>query len=112
MSELSGRLIVETPVAQFAEPAASLATRLMTQVLVTGLLTFGIGSGGPKRHPGRVGYSGLLTEALVHVRFGCAPPMSVSVVGASVSSQMLWPLTLVTEVPMSGTVAGSGTLSR
>src|SRR5258705_805458 len=54
MSEMSGRLSCVSPVEQAARPAASCATRLMTQVLVTSDVVFGMGNGGPKRHPGSV----------------------------------------------------------
>src|SRR5262249_42089860 len=54
MSEVSGRLSCVSPVEQSARPAASCATRLMTQVLVTSDVVFGMGNGGPKRHPGSV----------------------------------------------------------
>src|SRR2546425_436059 len=114
MSELRGRLrLLTSPSRQLAVPAASVATRLMTHVLVMMLWAFGMGSGGPNRHPGRLGYSTPGAAELVQVRFGWVPPMSVVVVGPSVrlpvpASQAV---ILVTEAPMSGTVAGNGTLS-
>src|SRR5437867_2781816 len=96
--------MLEAPVSQAAVPAALLATRLITHVLSAGKGLFGIGSGGPKRQPvsgmhvppeqsasvlqvlpafeppphSGVGYSGFCTPAVVQVRLGCAPPMSVS----------------------------------
>src|SRR5262249_60057846 len=54
MSEMSGRLSCVSPVEQSARPAASCATRLMTHVLVMSAVLFGMGNGGPKRHPGSV----------------------------------------------------------
>jgi len=70
---------------------------LMTQVLVAGLLAFGMGSGAPKRHP---------TE--VQVRW--VTPGSALVVGPSVSVPLggSHVVILVKEVPMSGTTEGSG----
>ena len=50
MSERSGRLRAVVP-SHFPVPAALVEMRLMTQVLVAGLLLFGIASGGPKRQP-------------------------------------------------------------
>src|SRR5438046_9659556 len=51
MSEASGMLMLEVPVLQVPDPLALVVTRLTTQVLVAGLLAFGIGRGAPKRHP-------------------------------------------------------------
>src|SRR5438876_8634081 len=51
ISELSGRLICEAPLEQSAVPVAFAVTELMTHTLVAVLPGFGIGSGGPKRHP-------------------------------------------------------------
>src|SRR5438128_3170813 len=50
-SEVSGRLRAEAPLEQSAVPLASAATVLMTHTLVGVLALFGIGSGGPNRHP-------------------------------------------------------------
>ena len=50
MSEASGRLRLVVP-SHFPVPDALTETRLTTQVLVAGLLLFGIASGGPKRQP-------------------------------------------------------------
>ena len=75
MSEASGMLMLEVPVLQVPDPLALVVTRLTTQVLVAGLLAFGIGRGAPKRHPviaplgPGVGYSGLTTPAEVQKRF-------------------------------------------
>src|SRR3989442_4322593 len=110
MSELSGRVRSVSPVLQLVVPCALVATRLMTQVLVMGLAVFGIGSGGPNRQPERVGYSGLAEAASVQLRL---VPVSVLVAAARPrapvpGSQVAM---LVCEEPMSGTVAGRGTLS-
>src|SRR5439155_885642 len=51
ISELSGRLRLEAPLEQSAAPLALVVTELMTQTLVGVLDGFGIGSGGPNRHP-------------------------------------------------------------
>src|SRR5437879_3674804 len=51
ISELSGRLRLEAPLAQSVEPLALVVTELMTHTLVGVLAGFGIGSGGPNRHP-------------------------------------------------------------
>jgi len=72
------------------------ATVLMTQTLVGGLLGFGIGSGGPNRHP-----------ALVQFRL---LPVSVEVRGPRVSVIPLHAASLVSELPISGTAYGRGTL--
>src|SRR5499427_608577 len=71
MSEPSGMLMFEVPVLQVPDPLALVVTRLTTQVLVAGLLPFGIGRGAPKRHPVSPGYSGLTTPAEVQKRFSC-----------------------------------------
>src|SRR5262249_40629495 len=67
--EPSGMLMFEVPVLQVPDPLALVVTRLTTQVLVAGLLPFGIGRGAPKRHPVNPGYSGLTTPAEVQKRF-------------------------------------------
>ena len=69
------------PSLQLPFPEALVVTRLTTHVLVAGLFGFGIGSGGPKRHPGLPGYSGLVTPAAVQLRL---LPVSVSVVALNV----------------------------
>src|SRR5437870_4741765 len=51
ISELSGRLRLEAPVEQSVVPLALAVTELMTHTLVGVLPGFGIGSGGPNRHP-------------------------------------------------------------
>src|SRR5581483_965960 len=136
MSEASGMSMPDVP-EHVVEPDALRETRLITQVLVDGLSTFGTGSGGPKRQPVIVpvhvpppvhspssrhglpalsppthaGYSGSSTPPAVQVRVGCAPPMSVGVL-AQISIVLPSPVqnaTFVTESPMSGTVDGSGT---
>src|SRR5438067_12959661 len=108
MSERRGMLIAELPSPQFPEPDAFVDTRFTTQVLVAALFVFGIGSGGPKRHPVFPGYSGLMTPAAVQVRL---LPVSVSVVAARVSAPVvaLQLEIFVIELPWSGTVDGSGT---
>ena len=78
------------------DPTALAAMTLMMHVLVAADAVFGIGRGGPKRQ-----------SALVQVRL---LPVSVEVRLASVRSVALQH-TLVRLEPMSGTVAGSGTLS-
>src|SRR5205823_7653956 len=50
-SELSGRLRLEAPLAQSAMPLALTDTELMTHRLIGVVAEFGIGSGGPNRHP-------------------------------------------------------------
>src|SRR5881628_2579440 len=87
--EVSGRLMAEAPLAQSAVPLASAATVLMTQTLVGVLPGFGMGSGGPNRHP-----------ALVQFRL--VAPVSPDLTLASVSAVPLHPLTAVSELPMSG----------
>src|SRR5215470_10772057 len=86
--EVSGRLRLEAPLVQSAEPLASVATTLMTQTLVGVLPAFGIGSGGPNRHP-----------ALEQFRL---LPVSVEVVLAMVSAVPLHDVTLLSVLPMSG----------
>ena len=97
--EVSGRLTAEAPLEQSAVPLASVATELMTHTLVGGLAGFGIGSGGPNRHP-----------LLVQRRSGCVPPTSVEVVALRLSAVPVHAATLVRDWPMSGTAYGSGTL--
>src|SRR5436309_15808165 len=97
ISELRGRLRLETPVEQSAEPLASAVTVLMTHTLVGVLAEFGIGSGGPNRQP-----------TLVQLRL---LPVSVEVKLLRVSDDgPLQVATLVSELPMSGTWYGSGTV--
>jgi len=69
---------------------------LITQTLVGVLAEFGIGSGGPKRHPTLVQFR--LLPVSVEVRF-------VNV--RAVQAQFVMP---VREFPMSGTLYGSGTV--
>src|SRR5438093_13373172 len=84
MSEASGRLRREVlPSLQLAAPEAFVEMRLTTQVLVAALFVFGIGSGGPKRHPVFPGYSGLMSPAAVQGRL---LRVSVSGVAARVSA--------------------------
>jgi len=96
---VSGRLTAEAPLEQSAVPLASAATALMTHTLVGGLAGFGIGSGGPNRHP-----------LLVQRRSGCVPPTSAAVVAARSSAVPVHAATLVSDWPISGTAYGSGTL--
>ena len=85
-----------TPVLQSALPEASFATTFTRHVLIGGAAGFGSGSGGPKRHP-----------ALEQVRL---LPVAASVVGPR---NRLVPLQQVLNIswPMSGTTAGSGTIT-
>ena len=101
-------VIAELPSPQLPEPDAFVDTRFTTHVLVAALFVFGIGSGGPKRHPGFPGYSGLFTPAAVQLRL---LPVSVSVAAPRVRapvgvSQVVM---LRIDCPMSGISAGSGT---
>jgi hypothetical protein len=48
---VSGRERFEAPLTQSAVPLAFVDTELTTQTLVGVLTEFGMGSGGPKRHP-------------------------------------------------------------
>src|SRR5262249_61051442 len=96
MSEPRGMFRRETlPSLQLPLPEALVVTRLTTHVLVAGLFGFGVGSGGPKRHPGLPGYSGLGTPAAVQVRVlpgsvalggrrvvAAVPPLAVAMFGA------------------------------
>ena len=95
-SELSGRLRLEAPLAQSAVPLALTDTELMTHRLIGVVAEFGIGSGGPNRHP-----------TLVQLRL--LAPGSVDLVLVSVSAVPLQSDTVVSELPMSGTWNGSGT---
>src|SRR5213078_4226712 len=88
-SELSGRLRFEAPVTQSAEPVASADTELMTHRLIGVVVEFGIGSGGPNRHP-----------TLVQFRL---LPVSVEVRLLSVRQVSLQEASLVRLDPMSGT---------
>src|SRR5205809_5832408 len=109
MSEASGRLRREVlPSLQLAAPEAFVEMRLTTQVLVAALFVFGIGSGGPKRHPGFPGYSGLFTPAAVQLRL---LPLSVSVAAPRVRAPVgvSQAVMLTIDCPMSGISAGSGT---
>lgn len=96
------------PSVQFPDPEALVATRLITHVLVAGLLALGIGSGGPKRQPGFPGYSGFVTPAAVQLRL---LPVSVSVVALSAKSPVAASQveSFVIELPLSGITDGSGT---
>src|SRR3989442_5387884 len=96
ISELSGRLSCEAPVVQSAVPVASVVTVLMTHTLVGVLAEFGIGSGGPNRHP-----------TLVQLRL---LPVCVEVKLPRVRPVPLQADTAVSELPMSGTWYGSGTV--
>src|SRR6266446_1573603 len=80
-----------------AVPPALVVTELMTHTLVGVLAVFGIGSGGPNRHPTLVQFRLLL-------------PVSVEVRLARVRLVPLHADTLVSELPMSGMANGSGTL--
>jgi hypothetical protein len=51
MSELSGTLVADTPVARSTVPLAGEAQVFITQVVMTGMAGFGIGSGVPKLQP-------------------------------------------------------------
>src|SRR6266481_3858114 len=89
ISELSGRLRLEAPLLQSAEPVALVVTELMTHTLVGVLPGFGIGSGGPNRHPTLVQFRMLPVWAEVRlVRVRLVP---------------LHEDTPVSELPMSGT---------
>ncbi len=93
---MSGRLRLEAPLAQSAVPLALTDTELMTHRLIGVVAEFGIGSGGPNRHP-----------TLVQLRL--LAPGSVDLVLISVSAVPLQSDTVVSELPMSGTWNGSGT---
>src|SRR5436309_9333915 len=94
-SELSGRLRLEAPLAQSAVPLALTDTALMTHRLIGVVVEFGIGSGGPNRHP-----------TLVQFRL---LPVSVEVRRVRVRLVPLHGPSPVSELPMSGTWNGSGT---
>jgi hypothetical protein len=100
ISELSGRARLEVPVRQLPFPVAGADTVLTMQVLVGVLVVFGIGSGAPKRQP-----------VSVQLRL---LPVWAAVRPANVSAPvpLLHALTLVFDVPRSGSGAGSGTLSE
>src|SRR6266404_2453928 len=95
-SELRGRLRFEAPDMQSAVPLALVVTVLMTHTLVGVLAVFGIGSGGPNRHP-----------TLVQLRL---LPVWLEVRLVSVRLVPLHGPSAVSELPMSGTAYGSGTL--
>ena len=97
ISELSGRLRLEAPVEQSAVPLALAVTELMTHTLVGVLPGFGIGSGGPNRHP-------------TLVQFRLLAPESLDLMLVRVSVVPLQADTAVSELPMSGTAYGRGTL--
>jgi hypothetical protein len=88
---VSGRFRCDVPVLQFAVPLAFVATTFTTQTLVGVLAEFGIGSGGPKRHPTLVQFR--LLPVAADVRF-----VSVRSPVVPVHDE-----TPVSEVPMSGT---------
>ena len=77
-------------------------------MLVGGEFGFGIGSGGPNRHPGLSGYSGFVTPAAEQSRLlpvavaSSAVRLNVPVVG-------LHPAIPIRVTPVSGTALGSGT---
>src|SRR5881396_1879236 len=89
ISELSGRLRLEAPVEQSAVPLALVVTVLMTHTLVGVLPGFGIGSGGPNRHPTLVQFR--LLPVWVEVRLARVRPVPLQAD------------TPVSELPMSGT---------
>ena len=88
--------MLAAPLEQSAVPLAFCATVLMTQTLVGGLPGFGIGSGGPNRQ-----------SLLVQFRL---LPVSIEVRLPRVRVVPLPGVTAVSELPMSGTAYGSGTL--
>src|SRR5206468_275925 len=87
----AGRAVVGSAV-----PLALTDTELMTHRLIGVVAEFGIGSGGPNRHP-----------TLVQLRL--LAPGSVDLLLISVSAVPLQSDTVVSELPMSGTWNGSGT---
>src|SRR5947207_14314599 len=89
ISELSGRLRREAPVEQSAVPLALVVTVLMTHTLVGVLPGFGIGSGGPNRHPTLVQFRLLPVWAEVRLARVRVVPLQAD--------------TPVSELPMSGT---------
>jgi len=84
------------PVEQSAPPLASRETVLITQTLVGVLPAFGIGSGAPKRQPLLVQFR--LLPVVLALRF------------VRVSTVPLHDATPVSDVLMSGTAYGSGTV--
>jgi hypothetical protein len=82
----------ETPVTQFADPVASVATTLTTHTLVGVLPEFGIGSGPPKRQPALLQFR--LLPVSVEVRFVKVSPFV----------PLLHDETPVSVFPMSGTL--------
>ena len=120
--ELSGRVsAVVDPVAQSAVPAAFAAARLMMQLLVADPLcdVFGMGSGGPNRQPAFVHCMNLhlppgQSASAVQELWWFVPPehrLPPASLGVVPLRVMVVPLheALVTEVPRSGTIDGSGT---
>jgi len=121
--ELSGRLkFVITPVLQSPVPEPSAETVLMTQVLVAAerCEPFGSGSGGPKRQPAFVHFRKLhlppgQSAFVVQLPLWFEPPAQrlppASAASAAVNVRQvpaheeMWEV----EVPLSGTVNGSGT---
>src|SRR5438128_396019 len=94
-SELSGRLRLEAPVKQFAVPMAFWDTVLMTHKLIGVVAVFGIGSGGPNRHPVAVQFRLLpvwVEVSWLRVRLGPLPTHAPA----------------VSELPMSGALHGRG----
>ena len=89
ISELSGRLRLEAPLEQSAEPLALVVTELMTHTLVGVLTGFGIGSGGPNRQPTLVQFRMLPVWAEVRLARVRLVPLQAD--------------TAVSELPMSGT---------
>ncbi len=96
ISELSGRLRLEAPLEQSAEPLALVVTELMTHTLVGVLTGFGIGSGGPNRQPTLVQFRMLPVWAEVRLARVRLVPLQAD--------------TALSELPMSGTAYGSGTV--
>src|SRR5437899_12284802 len=111
MSEARLKLTFAAP-AQVPFPDALVVIRLTMQVLVFVLLGFGTGRGGPKRHPGFPGYSGLTTPAEEQKRFSCPPgtpgwPATSAVpVAAMVNAPAAQAVMLLNWTPMSGTTDG------
>ena len=87
--------MVEAPVVQSAVPVPLTDTVLRTQTLIAGVTGFGIGSGGPNRHPMLVQFRLLPVWAEVRL--------------PRVSAVPLHAVTAVSELPRSGTAYGSGT---
>src|SRR5438034_11285297 len=83
--------MAEAPLRQSAVPLALLATTLTTQMLVGVLTGFGIGSGGPNRHPAFVHFS-KEHVALLQVparQVPTPPPEKQSVLTAHGEAQLL-----------------------